>query len=163
MTARRAVSDGSEEEAELHRRLGTELFNHVWTLLDTEDRTPEQVDEMIDAAHASGWHWSQAGTVANRARSAWQIARVYSTLGRPEPALWHARRCVELAEEAVRTGVADDWDVAAALEGLARAQATAGDGVAAEATAARARRALDAIADPEDRATIEKDLDSIEL
>ena len=84
-------------------------------LADTE------VDEMLSAAHASAYHWLKAGgTLTNAARSQWQIARVYSTLGRGEPAMWHARRCVELAEAAVADGVADDWDLPAALETMAR-------------------------------------------
>lgn len=146
-------------DAETHRRLGKELYNHTWSLIELADRTPEQVDEMVNAAHASAWHWSRAGgTLANAARGAWQISRVYSTLGRGEPALWHARRCLALAEAAAGSGVADDWDVPAALEGLARAQAVAGDRVAAEATRELARAALDAIADPEDRQLIEQDL-----
>jgi len=88
------------------------------------------------------------------------VARVYSTLGRGEPALWHARRCLQVAEGAVEAGVADDWDVPAALEGLARAQAVAGDRAAAEATRARARETVQAIADPEDRQLIEQDLET---
>jgi hypothetical protein len=51
--------------------------------------------------------------------------------------------------------------VAAALEGLARAQGVAGDPVAARATRARASHALQSIADPEDRALIEQDLASL--
>jgi DNA-binding transcriptional MerR regulator len=149
---------------EEHRRLGKELFNHTWTLIETVDRTPEQVDEMLAAVHASAWHWSKGGgTLANAARSQWQIARVYSTLGRAEPALWHATRCLELAEQASAAGVADDWDLAAALEGLARAQAVAGDEASASATRERARAALEAIADAEDRQLIEQDLDSITM
>jgi len=85
---------------------------------------------------------------------------VCSTLGRGEPALWHATRCLELAEAAVAAGVADDWDVPAALEGLARAQAAAGDRAVAEATRARAREALGGIKDPEDRQLIEQDLET---
>jgi DNA-binding transcriptional MerR regulator len=147
-----------------HRRLGKDLYNHTWTLLETVDRTPAQVDEMIASAHASAYHWIRAvGTVANAARSHWQIARVYSTLGRGEPALWHGRRCVELAEAATVAGVADDWDMAAALETLARAQAVAGDLAGARATAARAHAALGSIADPEDRQLIEQDLQSLPI
>jgi DNA-binding transcriptional MerR regulator len=142
-----------------HRALGKALYNHVWSLLEVADRTAEQVDELLYASHASAYHWSKGGgTLANQARSEWQIARVYSTLGRGEPAVWHAGRCLELAEAALAAGVADDWDVPAALEGLARAQAVAGDGAAAEATRARAREALAGIADPEDRELIEQDL-----
>jgi DNA-binding transcriptional MerR regulator len=146
-------------DAQAHRAIGKALFNHVWTLLEAAKRTSDQVDEMIAVAHASAFHWTAGGgSLANRARSQWQIARVYSALGRAEPALWHAQRCLELAEAAVAAGVADDWDVPAALEGLARAQAVAGDRAAAEATRDRARAALEGIADPEDRELIEQDL-----
>jgi DNA-binding transcriptional MerR regulator len=149
-------------DAEAHRRLGKELYNHTWTLIETADRTPEQADEMVLATHASAFHWLRAGgTLANAARGQWQIARVYSTLGRGEPAVWHARRCLELAEAATAAGVADDWDLAAALEGLARAQSVAGDRAGAAATLAGAREALATIADPEDRQLIEQDLDSL--
>jgi hypothetical protein len=149
-------------DADAHRRLGKALFNHTWTLLELPERTAEEVDEMIAATHASAWHWSKAGgTLANAARSQWQIARVYATLGRGEPALSHAQRCLELAEAALATGVADDWDVPSALEGLARAQSVAGDRSAAAATIARGREAATRIADPEDRQLIESDLASI--
>ncbi len=142
-----------------HRALAKALYNHVWTLLEAAERTPDQVDEMIYATHASAYHWLRSGgTLVNRARGEWQIARVYSTLGRGEPALWHARRCLELAEAATAAGVAEDWDLAAALEGLARAQAVSGDRAAAEATRTRAREALEQIADPEDRELIDQDL-----
>jgi hypothetical protein len=151
-------------DAETHRRLGKDLYNHTWSLIETADRTPEQDDEMLFSTHASAYHWSRSGgTLANAARSHWQIARVYATLGRGEPAVWHAQRCLELAEAAVRAGVADDWDVAAALEGLARAQAVAGDRDGAETTRARAREAVRGISDPEDRQLIEQDLETTPL
>jgi DNA-binding transcriptional MerR regulator len=151
--------DGLDEAA--HRQLGKDLFNHTWTLIEKADRTPAETDEMLHATHASAFHWSRGGgTLANTARGQWQIARVYSTLGRGEPALWHANRSLELVEAAIRAGVADDWDMPAALEGLARAQAVAGDRAAAIETRARARAALDGIADPEDRQIIEQDLES---
>lgn len=151
-------------DIETHRQLGKELYNHTWTLIEAADRTPEQDDEMVFATHASSYHWSKGGgTLANAARGHWQIARVYATLGRGEPAVWHAWRCLELAEAAARARVADDWDVPAALEGLARAQAVAGDRAAAEASRARSREALAAIADPEDRQLIEQDLATIPI
>jgi DNA-binding transcriptional MerR regulator len=151
-------------DVDTHRRLGKDLYNQTWTLLEIVDRTPEQDDEMLFTTHASSYHWSKAaGTLANAARGQWQIARVYSTLGRAEPALWHARRCLELAEAAAAAGVADDWDVPAALEGLARAQAVAGERADASRTRERARDALAAIVDPEDRELIEQDLASIPI
>lgn len=151
--------DGLDEAT--HRQLGKDLFNHTWTLIEKADRSPVEVDEMLDAAHASSFHWSRGGgTLANAARGQWQVARVYSTLGRGEPAVWHARRCLELAESAVKAGVADDWDVPAALEGLARAHAASRDRAVASEMRDRARAALDGIADPEDRQVVEQDLET---
>jgi len=157
-----AAVDAIDEQT--HRQFGKDLYNHAWTLIERSDRTPAETDEMLYATHASAFHWSRGGgTLANAARGEWQIARVYSTLGWGDPALRHAQRALELAEAAAKAGVADDWDKAAALEGLARAQAVAGDGAAAVATRALAREALLEISDPEDRQLIEQDLDTTPL
>ncbi len=72
------------------RALAMDLFNETWTLLETEDRTHDQDERMIHAAHASRYHWEQAGGPEQLAVGDWQVSRVYSVLGRPEPALHHA-------------------------------------------------------------------------
>ena len=59
------------------RALAAALFNHVWTLLETPDRTPAQIDEMIHAAHASRYHWGTSAA-PNIARGEWQCSRVYA-------------------------------------------------------------------------------------
>ncbi|MBI2762400.1 MAG: hypothetical protein HYX54_01395 [Chloroflexi bacterium] len=82
MTDAEATAARRELEAATHRRLGVELFNHVWTLIEKPDRTASEIDDMIHAAHASRYHWSKVGTSANLGRGEWQIARVYSVLGR---------------------------------------------------------------------------------
>jgi DNA-binding transcriptional MerR regulator len=137
------------------RALAAGLYNHAWTLLETHPRTAAQDDELIHAAHASRYHWGELGSDIHLARGEWQCARVYATLGRAEPALWHARRCVALAEAAPDR---EDWDLAAAYEAMARASAVAGDRAAVSEWTAKARTALDAVADPEDRTLIESDL-----
>ena len=81
------------------RQLAIDLFNHVWTLIGTPDRTREQDTEMIHAAHASRHHWGEVGTPVNFARGEWQVSRVYSVLGRAEPALVHARLCLDTCVE----------------------------------------------------------------
>ena len=91
---------------------------------------------MVHAAHASRFMWEDIGEPVNHARGEWQIARVYAVVDRPEPALHHARRCLEIVEE---HGVGD-FDLACAYEALARAHATAGEREAAGALrGARAR------------------------
>jgi len=146
-----------------HRRLGVDLFNHVWTLIEKPDRSAAETDEMIHAAHASRYHWSKAGTTVNLGRGEWQIARVYTVLGRGEPAKWHAARCLAHVESATAAGEAEDWDLAAAYEAMARAHAIAGDGAEATTWRDRARTALAGIADPADRELIEGDLATLPL
>lgn len=146
-------------DAATRRALAVGLFNHVWSLLETADRTPEQDDEMVHAAHASRHHWGEVGDASNRAIGEWQCSRVYAVLGRSEPALHHARRCLEIAEaHGFR-----DWRIASAYEALARASAIAGDRAAAEEWKAKARSALDTIEDPEDREVVEQDLARLPL
>jgi DNA-binding transcriptional MerR regulator len=146
----------SDIDGATHRALGVALYNHTWTLLEKADRTPAETDEMIHAAHASRFHWSRAdGTEpVNLARGEWQCSRVYAVLGRGEPALWHARRCLAIHEAA---GAAD-WDIASAYEAMARATGVAGDPDAAAVWKAKATTALDGIADKDDREVIENDL-----
>lgn len=142
------------------RRLAVDLFNRVWTLLDTPARTPEQDDEMLHAAHGSRFHWGEVGEAVNLARGEWQCSRVYAVLGRPEPALHHARRCLALCEGADGR---EDWDLPFAHESLARAYALAGNARHAEHHLDAARRLLEGVADPEDRALLESDLATIIL
>jgi hypothetical protein len=152
-----------ELDAAAHRRLGVDLFNHTWTLIEKPDRTAAETDEMIHAAHASRYHWSKAGTTVNLGRGEWQIARVYSVLRRAEPAVWHAGRCLAYVEAAIAAGEAEDWDLAAAREAMARAAAVAGDEAEAIRWRDLAREALAAIEDPADRELIEGDLATLPL
>jgi DNA-binding transcriptional MerR regulator len=136
------------------RSLAVGLFNHVWTLLETSDRTTEQDDEMVHAAHASRYHWGEVGEPKNLAIGEWQCSRVYAVLGRGEPALHHARRCLAIAE----ASSVETWLVASACEAMARAHAVAGDAAAAREWKAKAQRALERIEDAEEREVVEQDV-----
>jgi hypothetical protein len=138
----------------VHRQLAIDLFNHVWMLLETADRTPAQDVEMIHAAHASRHHWGEVGTAVNAARGEWQISRAYSTLGRGEPALHHARLCLGTCTD---HGIGD-FDLAYAHEAMARAYGVLGDADRRAAHAAAAAEAAEAIADPDDREHVADDL-----
>jgi hypothetical protein len=141
----------------LQRRLGVDLFNRVWTILELDERTPEQVDELVHAAHASAYHWRQVGAPENFARSEWQCSRVYAVLERPEPALHHARRCLELCEQ---HDIAD-WDLGFAYEALARAHALDGDGAGTRRWLAQAEEQAGRIAAADDREHLVAELATI--
>jgi DNA-binding transcriptional MerR regulator len=141
------------------RKLGAALFNATWTLLEKEERTVAEDDEMLHMAHASRHHWSRAPehTPANLGRGEWQCARVYAVLGRSEPCLHHAQRYLEICRE---NGIAD-WDLAFAYEALARGHAVAGDAEQARAYTEQALAAAEDIATDEDRELLLSDLESI--
>ena len=143
-----------------HRQLGVDLYNSTWTLIEKPDRTPLEADEMIHRAHASRWHWERAAGArpVNRARGEWLCSRVYATLGRGEPALWHARRCVEIVEGIGADEGREAWDLAGAYEAMARASFAGGDSASGALWKAKATEALAAIEDADDRGPIEGDL-----
>lgn len=144
-------------EAEWHRKWAVDLFNRVWTLLLKKRRTRAEIDEMIHAAHASRYHWSKVGTPKNASIGEWQISRVYAVLGRPEPSLYHAQRCLEICEE-YRVG---DFPLAYAYEALARAFAIAGKSKARAACLRLAKAAGERIREDEDRALFFKDIRTV--
>ena len=138
-----------------HRQLGVDLFNHTWSLLDKEGRTTVEDDELLNAAYASAYHWSRVGAPENFARSQWQLSRVNAVLGRAEPALYHAQRCLDYCLE---NGI-EDWDRAFAYEALARAHRLAGNDEEARRNVQRAREIV--VADEEDREHLEESLATV--
>ena len=142
-----------------HRRLGIELYNRTWELLEGG----ADADAIVDAAHASAHHWLLAAgvTAANRARSHWLCSHVYAVVGRPEPALHHAERCLAHVERA--PAEMDDFDLPSAYEALARAHAVAGHGEEARRYVDLGRAAAAKIAEADDRGQLESQLDSVPL
>ena len=137
------------------KRLAAELFNGVWALMETEDRTPAQDDRMLHMAHASRFHWEQVGHPGQPgARGVALLPR----LRRPPPSGAVPAPCPSRAGDLQEHGIAD-WDLAFAHEALARAHAVAGDPAAAREEAREARAV--AIADDEDRKLLLDDLRSL--
>lgn len=155
------AQDSNELSSEAHRRLAVSLFNRSWELLALQRTVPED-DELIHTVHASAHHWRACGgAAANLARGENQCARVYAALGRGEPAVHHAQRCLALVE-AGGDGF-EDWDRASALEVTARAWLAFGDKPKASEFYRQTQVALADIADPEDRAVIAGQLEELGL
>jgi DNA-binding transcriptional MerR regulator len=140
-----------------HRSLGVALFNDTWRLLEKE-RTQEEDEQMVHQAHASAYHWLKAPECEpkNRARGEWMCSRVYAVLGRAEPALHHAERC--LAITVAHPDGMDDFDLPFAYEALARANGVAGNAEEAQRYERQAREVAERIADAEDRELVLGDL-----
>jgi hypothetical protein len=152
------TDDLAAEHAE-QRAQAVALFNHAWALLDLPQRTVDEEFDLIHVAHASRWHWGRAGGPQEWAIGEWQCARVYSELVRPEPALAHARRCLQLCEQ----HQLDGFILASAHEALARAHLVGGDLPAARAERDQAALLAAGLADLEDRAVVEGDLATLPL
>ncbi len=142
---------------ECHRKSAVELFNLVWNLLDKKERTIAENDKMVHAAHASRFHWGEIGTAVEIERGEWQISRVYSVLNRPQSALYHAARCMEICKE----NNIGDFDIAFAYEAMARASAVAGKNSDREKYIQLAKEAGEHIKDKEDRDYFFSELETI--
>lgn len=152
-TAMSQTTTGSLD-TESQTALAKALYNRVWEVLEKGDRTPADDEELVHTAHASRHFWTGVGDEKNRAIGDWQVSRVYSTLGRGEPAVHHARRALDHAQHVE----GEAWLLASAYEGLARAYAVAGDRAAATEWKAKAVARLAEVADPDDREIVEGDI-----
>ncbi len=143
-----------ELDPDVRRTAAVATFNYTWSQLRREDRTERDDDLMIHAAHTSRFLWEDVGGPINHARGEWQISRVYAVLGRAEPALFHARRCLEICEA---EGIGD-FDLGFAYEAMARAHAVAGNAEEAARYGAMALEQAAAVADLDDREVLLGDL-----
>ncbi len=83
---------------------------------------------------------------------------MYTILGETAPAIKHAKRCLELAEE--HKSQMEDFDIAYAYEGIARANALVGDRKSAQRYLEMAEAAGEVIADPKDKEIFMGDLET---
>jgi hypothetical protein len=144
----------AEAELEFAKRTN----GKVWQLLGKSDRSPAEDEQMKLAAYASLYHWLQVGKEVNHQRGEWMIAHVYTVLGESAPALKHAQHCLELTEAFMDQMT--DFDIAYAYEGMARANALAGNRETARQFFEKAKAAGEAIANPEDKEIFVGDLES---
>jgi hypothetical protein len=143
--------------AEAHRHFAQSTNGRVWELLQKPSRTQMEDDEMLHAAHACAYHWKFAGTAVHQQRGEWLISHVHVVLGHGNEALRHAQRCFELTE--ANRDLMQDFDIAYAFEGMARAQALLGDHKMAEEFLVLAQQAGSAIVNEEDRSIFMSDFD----
>ena len=85
------------------------------------------------------------------------IVRVYSHMKRGEPALFHAKRSLEIIKE----NKIGDFDLAFAYEVTARAHSVAGDKTECKRYRNLAQNAINEIKDPEDKKICQGELDKV--
>jgi len=139
-----------DQQYSAHRWFAVECNNLCWDLT-TATRTPQQDARMLHAAHAAAFHWGCVGEAVHHMRADQLLAHVHALLGMGDTALRYALSC----RQYFATNETPDWELAFTHAILAQAAAVAGDASLHASTYAEARSAMDAIADPEDRAIVE--------
>jgi hypothetical protein len=144
----------------LHRWFGIHLNNEAWEVIDGEaisahDEASRR-EEALYRAYASVYHWMQVGSPMNQGRGEHLISRTPVPAGRPDLALAHAARYLELIE--AYPNLAEDWDRAFGREALARALAMTAELERARGEKAEAERLCAMIAEEEERAAVETEL-----
>jgi len=131
-----------------HKRFGLRINNETWQLIDKKNRTPEEDEQMIYAAYASCYHWRKVGTHVHDQRGEWMIARAYTLTFNKTENIFYANRCLAIAQ--AHPDEMKDFDWAFIYEGIARANALAGNTEVATQFIKKAKTAARAIVDPED-------------
>lgn len=149
------VEAPSEDEVASWRRTLAPLdFNHTWELLDKDELTREEQEEMLASTLSQRHNWYQVGTAHNWAVADWQVARVAVVLGYADLARRFAERSLELATEhdlgPFVTGFAH--------EAIARAAAEVDDVETFSEHLELAKATLTDIADDNERDVLEADL-----
>ncbi len=116
------------------RWFAVECNNAAWDLLDKPNRSADETERMLHAAHASVHHWLAAGNELNRLRGMVLLANVYAGAGLPEGASRYAELAIALSKAAGDSQTA--FDRATTLAAASRAYLVAGE-------AARAKEFLD--------------------
>jgi len=142
---------------EAQRHFGIQANGRVWQLLEKENRSQREDDELLYAAYASTYHWLQVGQGVHQQRGEYLIAKALLSLNQPGSALLHARRCMQLTESFPEQMA--DFDMAYAHEGLARAHAANANLAEARKHYQLARQQGDQIKNSEDKAIFEADFE----
>ena len=136
-----------------HRWFAVECNNLGWDLLEKSDRTADENERMIHAAHAACFHWLHAGNLLNHLRAQCLLATVYARAGLPEAAVRHAEKCLALSREAGETQT--PFDLATAHGCAALAYRLAGNASLAAAAQQQALAAAEKLTTADDRSVFD--------
>ena len=136
-----------EEVAAWQRRLASQANNRAWSLSESLSRSPEEDEEMLQAAHAAMYFWKMVGNASNRAHAAQLVAHAYALLKLPNPAKHYLRQ----SQPFFQAQDSNPWELALSHAVAANVAAVAGEGDAHARHFAEAKRMVSELADPEDR------------
>lgn len=145
------------DRAAAHQYFSAECFNKPWGLIDKVERPPAEDQQMIRMSQASIWHWTQREdcTDKNMSIGYWQASRIYALLGQSANAREYGQLALDTSKEQV------PFYGGYAHEALARAEWVAGNREKAQEHLLQAYVLASEIEDPEEKKTLEADLETI--
>jgi hypothetical protein len=149
-----ADSQSPEEVALWQRRLAAQANNRAWRLAESTSRTPEEDEDMLQAANAAMFFWKIVGNAGNRAHAAQLLAHVYALLRLPNPAnhYWAQSKPFFLEQ------ACEPWEKACAFAVQSNVAAANGQSALHETSYREAERLIAALPDPEDREILQATL-----
>ena len=149
------ADDPSSDEAALwQRRLAAQANNRAWRLSESTGRSPQDDEDMLQAAHAAMYLWKLVGNAGNRAHAALLLAHVYAVLKLPNPANHYLRQCEPFFFQQDR----EPWEKACAWAVKAGVAAATGQSAEHASSYREAERLIAALPDREDRAILDATL-----
>lgn len=136
-----------EEVALWQRRLASQANNRAWTLAENLQRSPEEDEEMLQAAHAAMYFWRTVGKPSHHAHAALLVAHAYALLKLPQPAAYFLRKSWPYFEEQDCA----PWEMAFAHAVAANVASAEGNAAAHARHYADAEAAAEHMTDPETR------------
>jgi len=135
-----------------HRYFAINANNAAWNMSESLEDVLNHT-ELLDAAHASAWHWRVAGTTINQMRSTMLLALIHARMNMSPSAWRYAESMKNYFTEIAET---PDWELAFVYAIHAWAALACGKPDEYKASYQKARACLEAIQDPEDRAVVMK-------
>lgn len=141
-----------------HQFFAADCFNKTWAILDQPSRSARDDEQMLLLSHASLWHWTQREDCTDQTLSVgyWLISRVFAVLQRGDDASRYAERCLAVSHSQ------PSFYLGYAHEALARAARLQWDSDKTCHHLSEARRLAALVTDSDERAMLEKDLDTIQ-
>jgi hypothetical protein len=140
-----------------HKQVAMQCNNRAWAL-SVQPRSAAEDREMLDAAHASAYHWAQVGTELNRMRATMLLAEVHALLGHGPTALALA---TEMRDYFLARSDTPDWELAFAHAIHAHGAHVAGDLAEHRNSYRRAVAALAAVGGEQDRKIVAETLNQV--
>jgi hypothetical protein len=140
-----------------HRFFAITANNAAWDMSESLEDVLNHT-ELLDAAHASAWHWRVAGTTINQMRSTMLLALIHARMDMGPSAWNYAESMKKYFTEISET---PDWELAFVYAIHAWAALACGKLDEYKVSYHKASECLEAIKDPEDRAVVLKTLSLI--